>query len=209
MSKKTTRRHGPAAPAGAGRPADASHSRPAVPSHVQVRQAQAARAARNMWLARAAGSVVAVVAVVAVLFFLLGGNKGTGSGAPSTLGPSATVAADQVVQGKGGTWTNITPDRLSGMMSSKDFTLLNVKTPYIGEIDGTDLYIPYDQLAARASQLPADKGAKIVVYCRSGNESAIASQTLLDLGYRNIWNLAGGMIAWTDSGRTLVNKNRS
>ena len=94
-------------------------------------------------------------------------------------------------------------------MQSKDFTLLNVKTPYIGEIEGTDLYVPYDQLTARASQLPADKGARIVVYCRSGNESAIASQTLIDLGYTNIWNLAGGIIAWQDSGRAIVQKNRS
>ncbi|HEX7491182.1 MAG TPA: rhodanese-like domain-containing protein, partial [Candidatus Limnocylindrales bacterium] len=79
--------------------------------------------------------------------------------------------------------------------------------PYIGEIDGTDLYIPYDQLKARASELPGDKGAKIFVYCRSGAESAVAAQNLLDLGYTNIWNLSGGMTAWTDSGRTLVQKS--
>jgi rhodanese-related sulfurtransferase len=83
-----------------------------------------------------------------------------------------------------------------------------VKTPYIGEIEGTDLYIPYTQLAARASELPADKGAKILVYCRTGTTSAIAAQTLIDLGYTNIWNLDGGMVAWEASGRTLVNKNR-
>ena len=210
MSKKTARRHGPVAQAGAGRPAAPSHGRPAAPSPTQLRKGEAAaRTTRNMWLARTGGTVVALVAVVVVLYFLLGGANGAGSSAQSSSRPSATAAADQVVQGNGGKWTNITPDRLAGMMPSKDFTLLNVKTPYIGEIEGTDLYVPYDQLTARASQLPADKGAKIVVYCRSGNESAIASQTLIDLGYTNIWNLAGGMIAWTDSGRTLVTKNRS
>ena len=95
------------------------------------------------------------------------------------------------------------------MLDHKDFTLLNVKTPYIGEIAGTDLYIPYDQVAARAAELPADKTAKIVVYCRSGHESAIAAQTLIDLGYTNIDNLDGGMTAWTDSGRSLVQLPRS
>ena len=94
------------------------------------------------------------------------------------------------------------------MLQNKDFTFVNVKTPYIGEIDGTDLYIPYDQLTARASQLPQAKDAKILVYCRSGAESAIASQTLLALGYTNVWNLDGGMNAWQSSGRTLVQKNR-
>jgi phage shock protein E len=95
------------------------------------------------------------------------------------------------------------------MLTHKDFTFVNVKTPYIGEIDGTDLYIPYDQLTARASQLPADKSSKILVYCRSGVESAQAAQTLLNLGYTNVWNLDGGMNAWQSSGRTLVQKNRT
>jgi rhodanese-related sulfurtransferase len=94
------------------------------------------------------------------------------------------------------------------MLSHQEFTLLNVKTPYEGEIQGTDLYIPYDQLAARASELPADKGARILVYCHSGNTSKIAAQTLLDLGYTDVWNLDGGMAAWVASGRQLVYVNR-
>ena len=94
------------------------------------------------------------------------------------------------------------------MLQAKDFTFVNVKTPYIGEIDRTDLYIPYDQLTARASELPVSKSARILVYCRSGAESAIASQTLIALGYKNIWNLDGGMTAWQASGRTLVQKSR-
>jgi rhodanese-related sulfurtransferase len=128
----------------------------------------------------------------------------TGSGRVASAGGSDGT----VVQVRGGHWTNITPDRLASMLEKKDFTLLNVKTPYIGEIAGTDLYIPYDQVAARSTELPTDKSAKIVVYCRSGNESAIAAQTLVDLGYTNIDNLDGGMNAWTASGRSLVQLNR-
>jgi len=120
------------------------------------------------------------------------------------------VASDgTLVQANGGTWTNITPDKLAAMLDQKDFTLLNVKTPYMGEIAGTDLYIPYDQVAARATELPTDKAAKIVVYCRSGHESAMAAQTLIDLGYTNIDNLDGGMTAWTTSGRSLVQVART
>jgi rhodanese-related sulfurtransferase len=104
--------------------------------------------------------------------------------------------------------TEISPAQLQAELTHKDFTLLNVKTPYIGEIEGTDLWIPYDQLAARTSELPADKAAKIVVYCRTGNESSMAVQTLTSLGYTNLEELSGGMTAWTAAGGTLVSVAR-
>jgi rhodanese-related sulfurtransferase len=147
------------------------------------------------WAWLVGGLVVAVIAVVVGIAVASGGASGSDRGT--------------VVQGNGGTWTNISPNSLASEMRSKDFTLLNVKTPYIGEIQGTDLYIPYDQLAARAAELPADRHARIVVYCRTGNESAIAAQTLLDLGYTNIQNLDGGMTAWVASGRSIVQVARS
>lgn len=147
-----------------------------------------------------AGLLVAVVAVIGGAILLSGGSS-----APITTAQTRGT----VVQAAGGQYLDITPDTLAAKMKAKDFTLLNVKTPYIGEIGGTDLYIPYTELAARAAELPGDKSAPIVVYCRSGNESAIAAQTLLDLGYTNIENLAGGMTAWTASGRPIVQLNRS
>jgi rhodanese-related sulfurtransferase len=113
------------------------------------------------------------------------------------------------IAGSGAQVHSMTSSQLAQELRTKDFTLLNVKTPYVGEIGGTDLWIPYEQLKARASELPADKRTKIVVYCQSGVESAKAAQTLLDLGYTNVWNLEGGMNAWQASGRTLVNKNRT
>jgi rhodanese-related sulfurtransferase len=135
--------------------------------------------------------------IVLAAVLILGSSGATGPTGQST------------VQARGGTYTNVTADRLAEMLKNKDFTFVNVKTPYIGEIDGTDLYIPYDQLKARAAELPQAKGTRILVYCRSGVESAQAAQTLLDLGYTNVWNLDKGMNGWTETGRTLVQKNRS
>ena len=141
----------------------------------------------------------------------------TGSGDASGSHPAATATAPSnagstqlgtTAPGVGSTWTNVNPAQLVAMLKSKDFTLINVKTPYMGEIDGTDLYIPYDQVKAKASELPADKNAKVLVYCRSGVESAQAAQSLLELGYTNVWNLDGGMNAWTAAGGTLVQKHR-
>jgi len=164
------------------------------------RGSQPVASGRNRLYLAIAGGLLAVLAVIAIGFVAL---NGSGSSPASGL-----AAGETIHQGNGGQWTNVTPDRLAQMLQTKDFTFVNVKTPYVGEIDGTDLYIPYDQLTARASQLPQAKDAKILVYCRSGAESAIASQTLLSLGYTNVWNLDGGMNAWQSSGRTIVQKNR-
>jgi rhodanese-related sulfurtransferase len=160
-------------------------------------------------------TVVAAVAVVIAADFVFGAITGNGTDAGSTASPSVAAGAPTqaaqlglIVQGRGGHWTNVTPGELAEMLRHKDFALVNVMTPYSGEINGTDLYIPYDQLVASASKLLADKSAKILVYCLTGHSSAIAAQTLLDLGYKNVWNLDGGMEAWIASGRTLVNKNR-
>ncbi len=197
----STKRKSSPATANAPRKAG-SDGRPVTPGRGASRSAYARQAAsRRPWLLLGSGLVVALVAVVG--WTVLSNQPGSGSPA-ATGGTPGTV-----VQANGGHWTNITPDTLASMLEKKDFTLLNVKTPYIGEIAGTDLYIPYTDLAARAAQLPADKGARIVVYCRSGNESAIAAQTLIDLGYTNIDNLDGGMAAWTASGRQIVQLSRT
>ena len=80
--------------------------------------------------------------------------------------------------------------------------------PYQGEISGTDLFIPYNDLEAKLEKLPSDTAAKLVVYCRSGDMSAIAGRTLVKLGYTDVWNLDGGMIAWRQAGYALLSKSR-
>jgi rhodanese-related sulfurtransferase len=212
MSSK--KRSSTAARGSSGRPSSTPGGRgPATSGSAQAEFAAPTSTAGR--LALLVGILVLIAVVVIAADFVFGAiSGGTGTAAPSSS-PTATSAAPAtssqvgiVVQGNGGHWTNVTADQLAGMLAHKDFTLVNVKTPYIGEIDGTDLYLPYDQLAAKAAALPANKGARILVYCRSGAESAIAAQTLLDLGYANVWNLDGGMNAWQASGRTLVQKNR-
>ena len=79
---------------------------------------------------------------------------------------------------------------------------INVHTPNAGNIAGTDLAIPFEQIAA-STELPKDHHAPLAVYCRSGNMSAIAVATLHDLGYTDIVELSGGYDAWLQSGRTL------
>lgn len=105
-------------------------------------------------------------------------------------------------------YTKVTAPDLAKMLQRKDFLFVNVHVPYQGEIEGTDLFLPYDQIEASTGKLPADKAAKIVLYCRSGAMSTIAARTLVRLGYTNVSELTSGMGAWQDAGYSLVDKAR-
>ena len=101
-------------------------------------------------------------------------------------------------------YTDISVEQLATMLESKDFTLVNVHIPYEGEISQTDLFVPFDEIADYQDQFP-DKDASIVLYCRSDRMSTISSETLVGLGYTNIYNLVGGMVDWENAGLELEN----
>lgn len=124
------------------------------------------------------------------------------SASPSSGTDAAGTVAVPVADGS--TYTDVTAAGLNAMLAAKDFVLVNVHVPYEGEIESTDLSIPYDEIGGRLGDLPSDKAAKIVLYCRSGSMSAIAARELVTAGYTNIWNLDGGMNAWQAQGYPLV-----
>lgn len=127
-----------------------------------------------------------------------------GSSEPANSSDSGTIGSVRIVETTDGAYTQVGPPRLKSMLSNKDFLFVNVHVPYEGEIEGTDLFIPYDQIGQRLSDLPSDPGAKIVLYCRSGRMSAIAAEALVSSGYTNVWDLKGGMIAWKEAGYPIA-----
>ena len=121
-------------------------------------------------------------------------------------GSTATNVADGAVgtrvEVEGGAYFDITPRILKSWLGDKDYLLVNVAVPYVGEIESTNEFIPLDEIEGRLDAFP-QRDAKIVVYCRSGSTSAKAARKLVRLGYSNVWNLEGGMIAWQEAGYPL------
>jgi len=116
--------------------------------------------------------------------------------------PEVTV---EVVAVAGGSYKNISAEGMKTMLKDKDFVFVNVHIPFAGDIPNTDLSIPYNEISASnyLSQLPDDKNAKIVLYCRSGRMSQISSEELVSLGYTNVWNFENGMVEWEQAGYPL------
>ena len=79
--------------------------------------------------------------------------------------------------------------------------LLDVREPNewnLGRIPGA-VHIPRGTLETKVEQtIPRD--AKIIVYCAGGNRSALAADTLQQMGYTDVASMAGGWKDWVGAG---------
>ena len=61
--------------------------------------------------------------------------------------------------------------------------------------------IPLGSLASRLAEIPRDR--EVLLICRSGNRSGTAQRQLLQAGYEHVYNVTGGMNAWTSAGLSV------
>ena len=81
-------------------------------------------------------------------------------------------------------------DQRKGMM------LLDVRTDgeySQGHIPGS-VHVPLSDIGDKIKKVKKDK--EIVVYCQTGSRSIWAIKRLMGMGYKNLFNLKGGYLAW-------------
>lgn len=138
---------------------------------------------------------LAVTLGIVVIAALLAAGCASKNATPTST-PAAAPASTPTRNAAG--YYEWTVQDLKQALGKKDFVLVNVHIPFEGRIAGTDLEIPFDQITRpeNLAKLPADKNARMVLYCRSGSMSKIAVNALVKLGYTNLVDVKGGMLAW-------------
>jgi adenylyltransferase/sulfurtransferase len=100
----------------------------------------------------------------------------------------------------------ITPRELKARLDrGDDLYILDVREPHEYQICNIGGHlIPLGDLSRRANEL--DSAREIVAHCRSGKRSAEAAEFLRKAGFKKIWNLKGGILAWSDEVDSSVPK---
>ena len=103
--------------------------------------------------------------------------------------------------GKSG-FTNITSDTLHKVMKESHTVLLDVRTPEEykeGHIPGA-INVNYLDEKFENGVDTLNKNLVYQVYCLSGGRSALASEIMVKKGFKNVFNLEGGITDWKKKG---------
>jgi phage shock protein E len=103
--------------------------------------------------------------------------------------------------------TNMNVEDFSKKTAESGVVTLDVRTPgefMTGHIQGAQ-NIDFEGGSFESQIESLDKNGTYAVYCRSGNRSEQAVKVMQDAGFKNIYNLDGGVIDWANSGLPLVN----
>ncbi len=101
----------------------------------------------------------------------------------------------------------IVPAELKALMDQKaDFQLIDVREPHeyeIANIGGQ--MISLSEIPGSIDKISKEK--QVIIHCRSGARSGQAVQWLENNhGFKNLWNLKGGILAWSDQVDPTITK---
>jgi rhodanese-related sulfurtransferase len=143
---------------------------------------------------RGARGRLALIAIGALALAACGG-----SGAAE---PVAEAVSDNALPATG----LVVPSVAAGLAVDDRITVIDVRTPEefaAGHLEGAALIDFYaDSFATEIAAL--DRDETYLIYCRSGNRSGQAHVLMQELGFEQVYDLDGGVNAWSAQGLALV-----
>jgi rhodanese-related sulfurtransferase len=108
---------------------------------------------------------------------------------------------------------NLTPDQVSEELSNSNATLIDLRESeelkQNGRIAGA-IHAPRGMVEFYADPTTPyhrpefDKNKRLIFHCAGGGRSALAVAALKEMGYTNIAHLDGGIKAWKESGKPVI-----
>jgi molybdopterin/thiamine biosynthesis adenylyltransferase/rhodanese-related sulfurtransferase len=113
------------------------------------------------------------------------------------------MSAEQATQSK---VEQVSPAEAAAEIEAGGLKLVDVREPHEYEeahIEGGRL-VPPGLLRDEIAAVVPDHSERVLLYCRSGNRSAKAAEQMAELGYENLANVEGGILAWQEQGLLVV-----
>lgn len=149
---------------------------------------------RSSALAMSAVALIATVGLAAC-----GNDEPSSDDAPATTATTADVSPSVALIG---------PAAAEALLAAPPagLVVLDVRTPEefaAGHLEGA-VMIDFQSPTFAADVVGLGEDTPVFVYCRSGNRSAQAVATMVQLGFTDITELDGGVVAWEAAGLPLV-----
>lgn len=116
------------------------------------------------------------------------------------------TACSMNAQQQAGAVKNVDPSTFNQLINSGKGIILDVRTPEEvaeGTIPNASTINFYDDDFVEKINL-MNKDKEIYVYCRSGGRSSKAADLLVKNGFKNVYNLEGGITAWQSNGMPVT-----
>ncbi len=123
----------------------------------------------------------------------------------------AKTAAELVAEAKQRV-ENLTPDQLAAELEQRDVLLVDLREPGERSEHGaipTAVHAPRGMLEFWADPTSAyhrpefDPNRRVILHCASGGRSALAADTLQQMGYTRVAHMDGGFNAWKAANRPV------
>lgn len=99
----------------------------------------------------------------------------------------------------GGGFKDVSPQQVKEMLAKPEVVLVDVRTSaeiQQGYIDGAKVFADFSGGAFEQLLPTLDKSKTYVLYCRSGGRSSSAASLMAKNGFKEVYNMTGGITAW-------------